>query len=151
MLTPFFASHGLSQSLERRLILPSGLTDGSAYHELEDLILALARRLYGGDVLVGDPCRLPGDLVDQRAQRLGEPCVLEGGAPISARRPAVSLEDPGDYCLVRHALSVFSSHYIQLHSYYSCDCSAVSICQKRKRSIVKKGISVLQRRPCQIH
>src|SRR6266566_564789 len=84
MLTPFFASHGLSQSLERRLILPRGLTDGGAYHELEDLILALARRLYGGDVLVGDPCRLPGDFVDQRAQRLGEPCVIECGAPRDA-------------------------------------------------------------------
>src|SRR6266496_3655399 len=85
MLTPFFASHGLSQSLERRLILPRGLTDGGAYHELEDLILSLARRLYGGDVLVGDLCRLPGDFVDQRAERLGEPCVIECGAPRAAR------------------------------------------------------------------
>src|SRR5258708_37319326 len=100
MLTPFFASHGLSQSLERRLILPRGLTDGGAYHDLEDLILALARRLDFGDVLVGDPCRLLGNLLDQRAQRLGEPCVIECSATRGARRPAVSVADPGDHHLM---------------------------------------------------
>ena len=91
----FFASHGLSQGFERRLILPRGLTDGGAYHELEDLILALARRLHGGDVLVGDPCRLPGDLVDQRAERLGEPCVIECGAPLLRATPCRLLRGPG--------------------------------------------------------
>src|SRR6266581_5165517 len=101
MPTSFLVSHGLSQGFERHLILSRGLTDGGADHEFEELILARARRLHSGNTLVGDPCRLPGDLVDQRAERLGEPGVLEGGAPISARRPAVSLEDPGDYCLVR--------------------------------------------------
>src|SRR5260370_40614094 len=94
MLPPVLASHGKSQGVERRLILPRGLTDGGAYHELEDLILARARRLHRGDVLVGDPCRLSGDLVDQRAERLGEPCVLEGGAPISAPPPSCPFEAP---------------------------------------------------------
>src|SRR5258708_16166870 len=108
MLTPFLASHGKSQGVERRLILPRGLTDGGAYHELEDLILARARRLHRGDVLVGDPCRLSGDLVDQRAERLGEPCVLEGSAPISARPPALSFADPGDPRPVRPALFFFT-------------------------------------------
>src|SRR5437660_5163815 len=116
MLTPFFASHSLSQSLERRLILPRGLTNGGAYHELEDLVLALARRHYGGDVLVGDPCWLPGNFVDQRAERLGEPCVIECGAPRGARRPAVSFEDPGDHRLMRRALFVFNEHLLHLHS-----------------------------------
>src|SRR5260370_33843300 len=73
----FFASHGLVQGFERRLILPRGLTDGGTYHELEDLILALARRLHGGDVLVGDPCRLPGELVGQSAQRRRQPLVFQ--------------------------------------------------------------------------
>src|SRR5260221_1781286 len=94
MLTPFLVSHGRSEGFERRLILPRGLTDGGAYHELEELILAEARRLHGGDVLVGDPCRLLGDLVDQRAERLGEPCVLECGAAGGARRPTPSLPEP---------------------------------------------------------
>src|SRR5260370_42672881 len=71
MLTPFLASHGLGEGVERRLILPRGWTNGSTYHELDDLILARARRLHGGDVLVGNPCGLSGDLVDQRAERLG--------------------------------------------------------------------------------
>jgi hypothetical protein len=108
MLTPFFASRGLSQGFERRLILPRGLPEGSAYHEFEDLILTLARRLYGGDVLVGDPRRLPGNFVDQRAEGLGEPCVLECGTPLCACRPAVSFENPGNYRLVGQALFVFS-------------------------------------------
>src|SRR5258708_19614148 len=95
MLTPFLVSHGRSEGFERRLILPRGLTDGGAYHELEDLILAEARRLHGGDVLVGDPCRPLGDLVDQRALRLGEPCVIEFGAPPRAPPPALSFQDPG--------------------------------------------------------
>src|SRR5258707_2966644 len=96
MLTPFFASHGLIQGFERRLILPRGLTDGGAYHELEDLILALARRLHGGDVLVGAPCPLPGDLIDQRAERLRESRGIESRPPPRARRPAVSIDGPGD-------------------------------------------------------
>src|SRR5258708_30072801 len=104
MLTPFFASHGLIQGFERRLVLPRGLTDGGAYHELEDLILALARRLHGGDVLVGDPCRLPGDLIDQRAERLGEACAIEYGAPLCTRFPSLSLVDPGDHLPLRHTL-----------------------------------------------
>src|SRR2546425_3363839 len=103
MFTPFLASHGLSEGFERRLILPRGLTDGGAYHELEDLILALARRLHGGDVLVGDPCRLPGDLVDQRAERLREPRLLQCGAPGGARRPAASFQGPGGPPPVRRA------------------------------------------------
>src|SRR5262245_50613516 len=110
MLTPFFASHSLIQDCECRLILPCGLTDGSTDYEFEELILARARRQNGRDVLVGDPCRLPGDLVDQRAEGLGEPCVLECGAPLGARRPAVSFEDPGDYCPVRCALLVINDH-----------------------------------------
>src|SRR5258708_23183795 len=107
MLTPFLVSHGRSEGFERRLILPRGLTDGGAYHELEDLILALARRLHGSDVLVGDPCRLLGDLVDQRAEWLGEPCAIGCGAPGGARRLALSLEDPGEHLLVLPARFVF--------------------------------------------
>src|SRR5947209_7768950 len=106
MLTPFFASRGLSQGFERRLILPHGLTEGGAYHEFEDLILALARCLDFGDVLVGDPCRLPGNFVDQRAERLGEPCVIECGTPLCAGCPAVSFENPGNYRLERQTLFV---------------------------------------------
>src|SRR5260221_3419455 len=94
MLTPFLVSHGRSEGFERRLILPRGLTDGGAYHELEELILAEARRLHGGDVLVGDPCRLPGDLVDQRAERLGEPFVLECGAAGGGPPPPPPLPEP---------------------------------------------------------
>src|SRR6266567_7073 len=107
MPTSFLVSHGLSQGVERRLILPRGLTDGGADHELEELILARARRQNGGDVLVGDPCRLSGDLVDQRAQWLDEARVLECSAPLRAGRPAVSFEDPGDQRPVRCALLVF--------------------------------------------
>src|SRR5689334_12041267 len=84
MPTSFLVSHGLSQGVERRLILPRGLTDGGADHEFEELILARARCQNGGDVLVGDPCRLPGDLVDQRAERLDEARVLECSAPSDA-------------------------------------------------------------------
>src|SRR6266568_6203685 len=126
MLTPFLANHSLLQGVECCLILPRGGTDGGADHQLEDLILAFARRKNGGDVLVGDPCRLPGDLVDQRAQRLAEPCVLECGAPSGTRRSAVSFEDPDDHCPVRCALLVFNDHCIQLSSCSFCDGSAVS-------------------------
>src|SRR5215470_15160413 len=97
MLTPFFANQSLLQGLECCRILPRSGTDGGADHQLEDLILAFARRNNGGDVLVADPRRLPGDLVDQGAQRLAEPCALEGGASGGARRSSVSFEDPDDH------------------------------------------------------
>src|SRR5260370_40442640 len=101
MLTPFLVSHSLSEDVERRLILSRGLTDGSADHELEELILARARCQNDGDVLVGDPCRLPGDLVDQRAERLGEPGVFACGTPLGAPRPARSFEGAGGHFLLR--------------------------------------------------
>src|SRR5260370_17671289 len=116
MLTPFLVSHSLSEDVERRPRLSRGLTDGSADHELEELILARARCQNDGDVLVGDPCRLPGDLVDQRAERLGEPGVFECGTPLRARRPAVSFEDAGDPCIVLPALFFFRYPFIRPHS-----------------------------------
>src|SRR5258708_33943881 len=96
MLTPFFANHSLLQGVECCLILPCGGTNGGADHQLEDLILAFARRKNGGDVLVADSRLLPGDLVDQGAQRLAAPWVLEYSAPSGARRPAVLFKDPRD-------------------------------------------------------
>src|SRR5215469_4329238 len=139
MLTPFFVSHRLLQGVECCLILPRGGTDGGADHQLEELILAFARRKNGGDVLVGDPRRLTGDLVDQGAQRLAEPCVLECSTPSVARRAAISFKDPDNHCPVRRALLVFHNHGIQLSSCSLCDGSAVSIVQKMKRRLVKKG------------
>src|SRR5258708_35698957 len=88
MLTPFFASHSLLQGVECCLILPCGGTDGGADHQLEELILAFARRKNGGDVLVADSRRVPGDLIDQGAQRLAEPRVFESSAAPCPRRPA---------------------------------------------------------------
>src|ERR1700730_13034343 len=49
------------------------------------------------------------DLVDQRAQRFGEPCVVERCATISVGHPAVSFEDSRNQCFawladVRHAI-----------------------------------------------
>jgi hypothetical protein len=89
-------SRGLDQSRKRRVVLPRCLTDRGTYHELEDLILAQTRSPRHGDVLVGDRVGVLGDLVDPGFQRLGEPCVVESGAALGVRRPAISLEDPRD-------------------------------------------------------
>ena len=47
-----------------RVVLPSGLADSGAHHDLEDLVLAEARCPRGGDVLVGDPIGMLRNLVD---------------------------------------------------------------------------------------
>src|SRR6266508_3848530 len=106
MLIPF--SCGVEGS-ERRVVLPRGLADCRAHHDLEDLVLAEARCPCCGDVVVGDLVGVLGDLVDQRAQRLGEPCVVERGAALGVRRPAVSFFYPRDQrfaclCDIRHAV-----------------------------------------------
>src|SRR6266540_4387644 len=106
MLIPF--GRGVEGS-ERRVVLPRGLADCRAHHDLEDLVLAEARCPCCGDVVVGDLVGVLGDLVDQRAQRLGEPCVVERGAALGVRRPAVSFFYPRDQrfaclCDIRHAV-----------------------------------------------
>src|ERR1700730_3571181 len=83
-----------SQGSERSLILPRGLTYGRTYHELEDLILAEARCLHRGKVLVGDLCRPLSDLAHERVERLRGQCVVERGTPLGSGRPTVSLQDP---------------------------------------------------------
>src|SRR5438128_917957 len=47
-------------------------------------------------VCIGDLVGPPGDLVDQRPQRFGEPCVVERCATVSVRCPAASFEDSRD-------------------------------------------------------
>src|SRR4029450_10406076 len=83
MVTP--SARGI-EGRERRVVLPRGLADRRAHHDLEDLVLAEARCPRRGDVLVGDLVGVLGDLVDQRAQRLGKPCVVERGAALGVRR-----------------------------------------------------------------
>src|SRR5574341_299846 len=79
MLTSF--GRGL-QGSERRIVLPRGLADGGTHHELEYLVLARPRCPRSGDVLVGDFGGVLCHRVDQHAQRLGEPCVIERGAAL---------------------------------------------------------------------
>src|SRR5262249_33805907 len=98
MLTPL--DRGF-EGRDRRIVLPCGLANRGAHHDLEDLVLAEARCPRRGDVLVGDLGGLPGDLADQGARRLGEPRIVERGAAQDARRMAVSLEDPRDQRLAR--------------------------------------------------
>src|SRR3982074_524238 len=87
-------SRNCSQGSERGLILPRGLTYGRTYHELEDLILAEARCLHRGKVLVGDLCRALSDLAHERVERPRGQCVVERGTPLGSGRPTVSLQDP---------------------------------------------------------
>ena len=54
--------HGFSQGPERGLILPRCLTYGSTDNELEDLILAEARFLHRGEILIRDLGRPPATL-----------------------------------------------------------------------------------------
>src|SRR5215470_13238236 len=76
------------------LVLPRGLADRGAHHDLEDLVLAEAGFPGRRDVFVGDLVSVPGHLVDQTAQRLAEPRVVERGAALSERRLAVAIENP---------------------------------------------------------
>jgi hypothetical protein len=87
MVTP--SARGI-EGRERRVVLPRGLADRRAHHDLEDLVLAEARCPRRGDVLVGDLVGVLGDLVDQRAQRLGKPCVVERGAALGVRSTSPS-------------------------------------------------------------
>src|SRR5262249_16192026 len=94
---------------ERFVVLPAGLADCSAHHHLENLGLAKAGCTRRAEVLICDLVGVLGDLVDQRVQRLGKPCVVERGTALGARRLAVSFEDPRDQRLarlrnIRHAM-----------------------------------------------
>src|SRR5262249_15218512 len=93
MTHSFLLCHGL-KGTEPCVILPCGLANCSAHHDLEDLVLAEAECPRSGDVLIGDLVGVLGDFVDQRAQRLGKPCVGKHGTALGARRLAVSFEDP---------------------------------------------------------
>src|SRR5262245_16028296 len=78
---------------DRRVVLPRRLADRGAHHDLEDLVLGEAGFARRSDVLVGDLVSVLGNLVDQTAQRRGEPCVVERRAALSQRRPPVAFED----------------------------------------------------------
>src|ERR671919_633242 len=98
----FLLARGL-QGRERRFILPSGLADRTADHDLKDLVLAEARCLCSGDVLVGDFVSVPSHLIDERAQRIGKPRVIEASTALGMRGLALSSENPRDQrsvCLV---------------------------------------------------
>src|SRR5262249_24372672 len=95
---------------DRRVVLPWRLADRGAHHDLEDLVLGEAGFSRRSHVLVGDLVGVLGDLVDETAQRRGEPCVVERGAALSQRRPPVTFEDAGEQCAarsrdVRHTVS----------------------------------------------
>jgi hypothetical protein len=76
-----------------------------------------ARCPHPGDVLVGDRVRVPGDLVGQRAHRLGQSCLVECNRALGMRRPPVSSEDSRDHRVarvrkIRHAVpAVYAQHH----------------------------------------
>src|SRR5262249_7403791 len=94
-------------SRECRLVLPRGLADRGADHELEDLVFGEAGHSNGCDVIVGDLVGVPGDLLDYPAHGLWQSCVVEGGAALVGRGVTASIQDSrykGFSCLsdVRH-------------------------------------------------
>src|SRR5918996_6396136 len=98
------------QGRDRRVVLPSGLANRGADHDLEELVLAYARCPRCGDVLVGDLVGIPSYLIDERTQRIGMPCVIERSTALGMRRLTFSVENPRDQrcaCLfdVSHATS----------------------------------------------
>jgi hypothetical protein len=62
--------------------LPRSLAERGADNNLENLVLAEARCPRRGNVRIGDPVGVPGDLLDQRAQRLGNPRVVKRGTAL---------------------------------------------------------------------
>jgi len=84
------------ESRQRSVVLPGGLADRSAHHNLENLVLAEAGCLRGGEVLAGDRVGMSGDLIDDGARRTGEPGVgvIERSVAQGVRRGARSLDDP---------------------------------------------------------
>ena len=77
-------------------VLAAGLADRGAYHDLEDLVLAEARRTDGDDVLVGHLVCVLGNLLDQRRNGLAEAGIIEGSTAQLGCRFPISFEHAGD-------------------------------------------------------
>ena len=110
MLAAPLSRCGIGQGCERGVILPVGLARRGTHHELVDLVFAEPRRPHCGNVLVRDFVGLDSDFVDQRAQRRIQPCVVERGAPLGPRRPAVSFEETCVQYFVRRPLFFVESN-----------------------------------------
>src|ERR1700742_1028466 len=93
-MTLFFDSAG-----QRRKcigVLAARLTDRSAYHHLEDLVLAEARRTDGDHVLVGHLVCVLGNLLDQGRNGLAEAGILKRSSAQRGWRFALASEHAGD-------------------------------------------------------
>src|SRR5215510_8838922 len=80
-------------SCECGLVLPRGLADRGADHELEDLVFGEAGHSNSRDIIVGDLVGVLGDLLDHCTQRRWHSSVVEGGAAQVGRGVAASIED----------------------------------------------------------
>ena len=85
-------TRGRVQGSQRGLVLPRRLPDGGAHDQLEDLVFAEARCDGRRDVIVSDLGGVQGDPIDQRAQRLRQPCLLVRGAESDVLTIAVARE-----------------------------------------------------------
>jgi hypothetical protein len=86
---------GRLKSSDGSFVLASGLPDGGADDDLEDLIFSESRRLRRSNVLVSDPIGIRDDFGCQRAQRFGERAVIECRPTIGGGRFARAFQDSG--------------------------------------------------------
>ncbi|HYK36385.1 hypothetical protein [Alloacidobacterium sp.] len=78
---------------KRRIVLPSGLPNRSAHHDLEYLVFAETCTTRGVDVFVRDPTGTSGNLVGQRAKWFGETAVVERCPTLGGRRLTGSFQN----------------------------------------------------------
>src|SRR5262245_54317835 len=122
-----------------RIVLPRGLADRGAHHDLEDLVLAEAGLPRRRDVFVGDPVSVLGYLIDQSTQRLAEPGVVERGAALSERCLAVSFENPREQRStplrdIRHSPSLLTIRWMRASTTRAPEACRAGPARSRRRN-----------------
>jgi hypothetical protein len=115
---------GVGQACQTRVIPPGGLSDHSAYHQLEELVFTEARCLCSREIRVCDLRRPRSDFAEQPIQRLGQAGVAERTGSLLRRGSALSVQDAILQGPVGCPLVVFSQHGT-VHLLY-CSATAAS-------------------------